>query len=225
MHILPKHSRDAREMFSLSQTVVGRGAEISRTYLSQWENESKILPDATLVRLHDYYESMGYEFPADDADIGDEPAQAATGAPAAPAARGTAIPGNTYLVDGHLIPKAIRPGAVENILDEIHAGDTLIAEFLEDAAEVLPIITEGFLSDEVDTKPVEDQRATALVVMAVMAKNYLLSRQLRGDDEFEMVAIAGVEDHAQEYLRTNAGAIAQAISHAPTDFQRLNAAV
>jgi len=232
MNMLPKYSKDAREMLSLSQSVVARGAEINRSYLSQWENETKILPDSTLVRLHDYYESMGYEFPA-VADVVQEPAQAAPAAPAAPAvspAPGPALPSNTYLVDGHLIPKAIRPGVVENILEEIQAGEILVAEYLADTTEVEPVVTEGgWWSDEdegeVDHAPVETQRAAALAVMAVLAKNYLLLKQLRGDDEFNVVEIAGGEDHSPEYLKTNAGAIAQALSHAPADFERLNAAV
>jgi len=229
MNILPKHSKDAREMLSLSQSVVARGAEMNRSYLSQWENETKILPDSTLVRLHDYYESMGYAFP-EVADIAQELVQAAPAAPAAPAASpapGIALPGNTYLVDGHLIPKAIRPGVVENILEEIHAGEILVAEFLGDTTEVEPVVTEGsfFFEGEVDDTPVEIQRAAALAVMAVLAKNYLLLKQLRGDDEFNVVEIASAEDHSPEYLKTNAGAIAQALSHAPADFERLNVAV
>jgi len=226
MNILPKHSKDAREMLSLSQSVVARGAEINRSYLSQWENETKILPDSTLVRLHDYYESMGYEFP-EVADIGQEPAQAAPAAPVVSPASGPALPGNTYLVDGHLIPKAIRPGVVENILEEIHAGEILVAEYLADTTEIEPVVTEDgfFFEGEIDHTPVENQRAAALAVMAVLAKNYLLLKQLRGDDEFNLVEIASGEDHSPEYLKTNAGAIAQALSHAPADFERLNAAV
>jgi len=193
MHITPKQSKDAREILAVSQVSVAKGAKISRTYLSQWENEVKILTDGPLVRLRNYYEELGYEFPA-AADIGQEPAQAAPAAPAAPAANpapGTPLPDNTYLVDGHLIPKAIRPGVVENILEEIHAGEVLVAEFLGDATEVEPVVTEGgfFFEGEVDDTPVEIQRAAALAVMAVLAKNYLLLKQLRGDDEFNVVEI------------------------------------
>jgi len=230
MHITPKQSKDAREILAVSQVSVAKGAKLSRTYLSPWENEVKMLTDGPLVRLRNYYEELGYEFPA-AADIGQEPAQAAPAAPAAPAASpapGIALPGNTYLVDGHLIPKAIRPGVVENILEEIRAGEILVAEYLADTTEVEPVVTEGSWfsdEDEIDHAPVEAQRVAALVVMAILAKNYLLSKQLRGDDEFSVVEIAAAEDHSSEYLKTNAGAIAQALSHAPADFERLNAAV
>jgi len=234
MQITPKHSKDAREMLTLSQSVVGRGAELSRTYLSQWENESKILPDRTLIRLQAYYEKMGYEFPAGDG-VSQEPAPAPSEAPAdplrpaVPPAR-AALPYNVYQLDGYLIPKGIRRGVAENILDELHAGEALIADYLGDATEVEPVVSDGgwTADEEVDPAPaekVENQRAAALAVMAVMARNYLLLVRLRGDDEFDAVEIASGEDHSPEYLMTNAGVIAQALSHAPADIERLNVAV
>jgi len=235
MHITPKQSKDAREILAVSQASVAKGAKISRTYLSQWENETKILTDGPLVRLRNYYEELGYEFLADGSETGDAPVVAPAAAPAVSAApAGPVPPEGTYYLDGHVVPNGIRRGVADNLLADIQTGDEAIAGFLEDDLSVEPaekgFLDEWFGDEEDDGSPVQAQlqvqRVKALVVVAWMARNYLRLVQLHGGTEFmDRLELVEGEDHDPEYLKTNAGAVAQILSQAPADFEQLNVTV
>lgn len=71
MNITPTQSKHARDVLGLSQAAVAKAAKVNRTYLSSWENESKILTDTILIRLHDFYRSQGYQFPDEDDSAND----------------------------------------------------------------------------------------------------------------------------------------------------------
>lgn len=235
MQITPKQSVEAREMLSLSQAAVAKGADVNRSYLSQWENENKILPDTTLIRLQAYYEEMGYQMPEeswdlDDEDLDDEPQPRRAGKSA------PALPAGTYLVDGYLVPKGVTPGRAENLLAEIHENNAAIQAFLADDTEVVPVrmktnVFQDLLVPEEelqDHSAVHEQAAAARNAVLLMARNYLNLITLRGEGEV-VEGLEPVEEGEQDvdpaYLLTNAGVVARALGGAPAACQQLSGAV
>jgi len=241
MNISPKHSKDARAILGLSQSTVAKEAQVNRTYLSGWENESKILPDSALIRLKKYYDSMGYEFPAEDE--GQEAEVVASGAHQVPAAqptqgkattvqpakpaqpKGKMVPAGMYMLDGYVIPGGIRQGTAENILQEVADNQELIGEFLADEEKVSATIIEGgFFSDDVlDETSVEDQKEKSAHAVALMARNYLLLTRLRGsllgvsEAQLTRGRCADCDETSEEFDQTNVGVVSAILDRAYRD--------
>lgn len=55
-------SKDARAALAKSQGEVAKETNISRAYLSQFENGIRKLTDSEIIVLHDYYEDLGFIF-------------------------------------------------------------------------------------------------------------------------------------------------------------------
>lgn len=58
-------SKDARAALAKSQGEVAKETNISRAYLSQFENGIRKLTDSEIVVLRDYYEDLGFVFQSD----------------------------------------------------------------------------------------------------------------------------------------------------------------
>jgi len=220
MDLLPEHSIEARKLLGLSQAAVAKDAGVSRPLISQFENGRAIMVDAVKRRLAEYYIEQGYEFPDDD-QPGDEDheSEAAEAESEKPRRRRLAprIPGGTYLVDGHLVPKGVSPGRAELLLGEASDNHEEIAEFLLDDRPVHPIEVDGFFGSSFDHSPVNAQLDQAARVIVLMARNYLLLTRLRGEDAAaDSVLISrghcsDCDEPDPEYLRTNAGVVALAL--------------
>lgn len=184
----PVQSREARKSLGLSQAAVAKACGLGRPYLSEWENETRILADAVQQRLRDYFEEEGYQFPDDEAEEAPgEPLDASAGRADASKHGGAGSPerarggAGCRVVDGWPVARGLRDGVVENILEEMARIDSLISDWLADPAQVRPGVREGLFWSEPDETPVELQRAQAEVVAGLMARHSLLARRLRGD--------------------------------------------
>lgn len=230
MSITPNQSRVARESLGLSQSAIAKGCGLNRSYLSQWECENKILPDAALIRLRRYLEEQGYKFP-DDEDGGEDSRESRwgglQGAPKGPEQVPVVqrVPEGTRVVDGFLVPRGLRPGLVENLLDELERVDALIAGWLANDAEVLPLVTESFWNgEEVDDSAVRLQAEQAGVVLGLMARWYLLVKRLRGEavDGLERVVlttgrVVDADEVDDSDKRTNAGFLSVLLEESDQD--------
>lgn len=217
MDLLPEHSIEARRLLGLSQAAVAKDSGVSRPLISQFENGRAIMADAVKRRLADYYIDQGYDLPEspeqDEAEGGDEDHEA----PAPRRRLAPRIPGGTYLVDGHLVPKGVSPGRAELLLGEVSDNHDEIAEFLLDDRGVSPVEVDGFFGSSFDYSPVNAQLDEAARVIVLMARNYLLLTRLRGEDEAAGSVLisrghcSDCEEQDSEYLRTNAGVVALAL--------------
>jgi len=61
-------SKDARAALAKSQGEVAKETNISRAYLSQFENGIRKLTDSEIVVLRDYYEDLGFVFQSEKSD-------------------------------------------------------------------------------------------------------------------------------------------------------------
>ena len=61
-------SKDARAALAKSQGEVAKETNISRAYLSQFENGIRKLTDSEIVVLRDYYEDLGFVFQSEKND-------------------------------------------------------------------------------------------------------------------------------------------------------------
>lgn len=216
MELTPAGSRGARAFLGLSQAAVAKGAEVNRTYLSRWENDSMILPEATQRRLRDFYEAEGYTF-QEQHSVKESPAEPrgeSPGAPVAPTAiEGPKMPDGVYHLDGYLIPSAIRPSRAERILEEMQTNHDAVVAFLGDSAVVEPVVMveEGLLfdSETIDDTPVREQRAEAFNALRLMAMNWMHLIELHGSGDLSRLSldIEVVAEETPEFLQTNAGVV------------------
>jgi transcriptional regulator with XRE-family HTH domain len=168
--LAPLQSKAAREALGLSQSKVARETGINRSTLALFEVNKYLLDDRDLHSLRDFYESHGHTF-----EEVAKPAQVATVASPQPAPVATPLAAyeardeDDYapVVDGFVIPSGFDQDEVEAVLDQIHANDAAIAEI---AAQ--PVKRHWF-TDDIISEPSDK-------ALTLMARNYVLIRQLQG---------------------------------------------
>ncbi|MGE3480454.1 MAG: helix-turn-helix domain-containing protein [Gammaproteobacteria bacterium] len=162
--LTPAQSQAARLALGLSQSKVARATGINRSTLSMFESSKYLLEDRALRELRNFYQGQGYPFEEKAAEIS---------LPAAPTAPKAAIPpvflepDRAPVMDGFVIPTGIALEEVENALDEVHANDQAIAEI------VAQPVKRNWFTDEFPAEATDK-------AVKLMARNYLLIRQLQG---------------------------------------------
>jgi len=180
-------SKDARAALAKSQGEVAKETNISRAYLSQFENGIRKLTDSEIVVLRDYYEDLGFVFQSEKSDYKEnakavlESAQKTLIDVDAVSIKSVEL-SELLLQVGDLIEKLemsdseleqleeiqLFDGA-EEILEMKKEGDLLLEEFfLSDAAGELPSV--GFL---------DSYGENAHKIICCMAVQYLRNEILR----------------------------------------------
>lgn len=165
-------AKAARVALGISQARAAGLADISRTYLSQFENGRLVLPDEQLRRLRSLYERQGHNFGdratpdpdvvADDFDplIGDSL---------------TSL--QCRFVDGFAVPAAV----------EDDEADAILSEYTENSARVRELCAQpaGFFDWDA-----EDQKREAI---SLMVRNFALVESMQGRD-----SVLGDKDHESD---------------------------
>ena len=200
-------SKDARAALAKSQGEVAKETNISRAYLSQFENGIRKLTDSEITVLRDYYEDLGFVFHSEKGDYKESAKAALEGI------QETLVDADTVSIKavelselllqvGDLIDEIetlntesdIDVGndmhqfeGVEEIASALSQGDLLLNEFfLSDAAGELPSI--GFLDSYGDN---------AHKIICCMAVQYLRGEMLKNG--VSHVPLAEFPDDGSEY--------------------------
>jgi len=168
--LTPLQSKAAREALGLSQSKVARETGINRSTLALFEVNKYLLDDRALHGLRDFYESQGHTF-----EEAAKPATAATLAPPQPAPVAAPLAAHEAheedsrapVVDGFAIMSGFDHDEVEAALDQIHANDAAIAEITAQP------VKRHWFTDDIITAPSDK-------ALTLMARNYVLIRQLQG---------------------------------------------
>lgn len=200
-------SKDARAALAKSQGEVAKETNISRAYLSQFENGIRKLTDSEIVVLRDYYEDLGFVFQSEKGDYKEnakavlESAQKTLVDVDAVSIKSVEL-SELLLQVGDLIEKLemsdseleqleeiqLFDGA-EEILEMKKEGDLLLEEFfLSDAAGELPSV--GFL---------DSYEENAHKVICCMAVQYLRSEIIKNG--VSPIPLAEFPDDDAEYGR------------------------
>jgi transcriptional regulator with XRE-family HTH domain len=153
----------------LSQGRVASAVDLTRTYLSQFENGRYVLPDSVLQRLRDYYEGQGHAFerldmPSEaDGDGVREGRQSEFEAHDRPRAR---------VMDGFVVPEQV---------DDSEA-DALLTEYAENVAKIRALWSSPLKKGFFGGADVEDRDRRERAVLALMARNYALVERLHGHE-------------------------------------------
>lgn len=160
-HITPAQSASARQQLGLSQAKVAKETKINRTYLSQFESGKRILPDLELLRLSDFYESLGWS------NIGEGSLDSSVQMPASEHYR---------IADGFVIAEPSLMFDLEDLLDEYQDNDRKVRELVE--AE----LPRGFLFGGLNH---DEAVAAALKPLVLMAANCQIQQILHGTYEVD----------------------------------------
>lgn len=189
-------SKDARAAMAKSQGEVAKETNISRAYLSQFENGIRKLTDSEIVVLRDYYEDLGFVFQSVKHDQRDS-AKAALESAQEKIADADVVSIKTVELSelllhmGDLMSKGEAEdhwfSGIEELTERKRRGDILLSDFLlSDEFGELPAI--GFL---------DSYEENAHKIICCMAVQYVRSRVIEGDlpmiflDEFPISEIEG----------------------------------
>ncbi|RLJ18064.1 hypothetical protein DJ030_12685 [bacterium endosymbiont of Escarpia laminata] len=161
-------AKSARIELHLSQGKVAGDLDISRTYLSQFENGRYLFDDGGLTRLREYYEEAGYEFPDQTFQEALEPIglTESNEIPRSPQVT------NIQVIDGFVIPGEMDREEAEALLAEYAENTRRIQRAC--SCSVKPGVLFGI--DE------GDQERKEKAVLLLMSRNYTLIERLHGHD-------------------------------------------
>ncbi len=141
--LLPEHSIEARQLLQLSQAKVATESGINRAYLSQFENDKRILKDAENDALYDYYDEQGIDM--DELINGVLPEEQPEVTAVKPLINTIQSPVKQLRIkDGMMIYKGLDDETVETLMIEYYALEETIVKQLEQ-----PVIR-TFLFNDVD---------------------------------------------------------------------------
>jgi transcriptional regulator with XRE-family HTH domain len=155
-----KQAKQARSSLRLSQGSVAGALDMSRTYLSQFENGHYLLEDTTLNQLRDFYGEQGYDFENTDASPDIE----------SPPERNTSTRSVHHrIIDGFVIPNEAEEDNV----------DAALSEYADNTRKIWGLckapIKDGFFGiDE------EARDAATRKTLLLMARNFAIIEQLHG---------------------------------------------
>lgn len=147
-----KDLKTARESLNLSQAKVAKGANINRSYLSQFESEQRLLKDEEKQAIYDYYLSLGLE----DNSIEDEPVEVLLNE------------GKIQLIDGFEVPLDCDPVQVEDWLVELNDNEMKLEGLLKTKDR------SNFLFSDSDYEKAVER------TLLLMADNYVIIKYLQG---------------------------------------------
>jgi len=173
--ITAEQAKTARTVLGLSQGKMAGLIGLNRSYLSQFENGRYLLDDDSLYLLREYYEKQGYVFGIEQSTVTQSVSpkdEASASSPLVGDDLSSRMLGAARVMDGFVVPDDADPDEIEVILLNFTDNERKINQLLNSP------VKRGWLGgiDE------DDQDMRELDVLKLMARNYLLVKELHGHE-------------------------------------------